>query len=609
MGVAAEDSLKQSMDKAVSRYPSLFRLPSIRRALSLLPFLCLGCGLLSALVVFPSLLGLYGGLLLGGALFATSLFADHVTNRLILPRGTIFNFRRTVGFSLVCWALWFFFVFVGVVLAVTAGLQWWVRLCLLGFSAVMILRLVVVGSIASVSYKRILAVSLIQPFLCVVPFLIFWVFIGYSFTFYIPAFFLFSTLVALASTLGFLHLLDRLGQKMLRLHSLSLFKAFMLNWVLGLNAPFEDFLEKLGEERNVEVSLVKFGSSSSKVIMVIPSVHPGPFKNIGSSLLPSLLKANVEEKLNCVACVPHGLLGHEFDLASQLQNQKIIADVVQSLKNFELSDARASPFVKVSNGLATACCQIFGKSAFISFTLAPRTIEDLPEELGQFVNREAEKYGLQVCAVINAHNSINGKADMEESLGSLKDVATKCLKKAASMKRLPFQVGSATVLPKGFSLEDGMGSGGITVIVLTSGGQKAAYVVIDGNNMVSGLRERILSLLKSIGIDDGEILTTDTHSVSALVLNGLGYHPVGEVMDNEKLLSCVKELTVAALANSEDVKVSCRNIVVPNVKVIGAKQLETLCILVEKGIQLAKRAMGPIFVCSGLLLMLFLLLV
>jgi putative membrane protein len=303
------------------------------------------------------------------------------------------------------------------------------------------------------------------------------------------------------------------------------------------------------------------------------------------------------------------LLGHEFDLASQLQNQKIIADVVQSLKNFELSDARASPFVKVSNGLATACCQIFGKSAFISFTLAPRTIEDLPEELGQFVNREAEKYGLQVCAVINAHNSINGKADMEESLGSLKDVATKCLEKAASMKRLPFQVGSATVLPKGFSLEDGMGSGGITVIVLTSGGQKAAYVVIDGNNMVSGLRERILSLLKSIGIDDGEILTTDTHSVSALVLNGLGYHPVGEVMDNEKLLSCVKELTVAALANSEDVKVSCRNIVVPNVKVIGAKQLETLCILVEKGIQLAKRAMGPIFVCSGLLLMLFLLLV
>jgi putative membrane protein len=609
MGVPTEDSLRRSMDKAVSRYPSLFRLPSTRRVLSLLPLLCVGGGLLSILILFPSLLGLYCGLLLGCALLVTSLFADYATNTLILPRDTIFNFRRTIGFSLFCWALWFFFIFVGVALAITVGLQWWIRLCLLGFSAVMILRLVVVSSIASVSHKRILAVSLIQPFLCIVPFLIFWGFIGYSFTLYIPAFFLFSTLVALASTSGSLHLLDRLGDKMLRLNSLSLFKAFMLNWVLGLNAPFEDFLEKLGEERNVEVSLVKFGSSASKAVMIIPSVHPGPFKNIGSSLLPSLLKADLEEKLNCIACVPHGLLGHEFDLASQVQNQKIITDVVKSLKNLELSDDKASPFVKVSNGLATACCQIFGKSAFISFTLAPRTIEDLPEELGQFVNREAEKHGLQVCAVVNAHNSIDGKADMDESLDSLKDVATKCLEKAASMKQLPFRVGSATVLPKEFSLEDGMGSGGITVIVITSGQQKAAYVVIDGNNMVSGLREKILSSLNSIGIDDGEILTTDTHSVSALVLNGLGYHPVGEVMDNEKLLNCVKELTVAALANSEDVKVSCRKIVVPNVKVIGAKQLETLCLLVEKGIQLAKRAMGPIFVGSGLLLMLFLLLV
>jgi putative membrane protein len=597
------------MDKAVSRYPSLFRLPSTRSVLSLLPLLCVGGGLLSTLIVLPSTLGLYGGLLLGCGLLSASLFADYATNTFIVPRDTVFNFRRTVGFSLVCWAMWFFFVFVGAALAVIFGLQWWVRLSLIGFSAVMILRLVVVSSIASVSYPRILAVSLAQPLLCTVPFLVLWAFVGYSFTIYIPAFFGFSLIVTLASTSGSLHLLNRLGEKMLKVHSLSLFKAFMLNWVLGLNEPFEDLLEKLGEERDINVSLVKFGGSASKAIMVIPSVHPGPFKNIGSSLLPSLLKTDLEQRLNCVACVPHGLLGHEFDLASQLQNRKIIDDVAQSLKNLELSEAKASPFVKVSNDLATACCQIFGKSAFISFTLAPRTIEDLPEELGRFVNEEAEKYGLQVSAVINAHNSIDGKADMGKSLSSLKDVAAKCLEKAASFKRSPFQAGVATALPKEFSLEDGMGSGGITVIVFTNGGQKAAYVVIDGNNMVSGLREKMLSALKSIGIDDGEILTTDTHSVSALVLNGLGYHPVGDVMDNDKLLSYVKELAVAALANSEPVQVSCSNIVVPNVKVIGAKQLEALCLLVDKGIRFGKRAMIPIFIFSGLLLMLFLLLV
>jgi putative membrane protein len=123
------------------------------------------------------------------------------------------------------------------------------------------------------------------------------------------------------------------------------------------------------------------------------------------------------------------------------------------------------------------------------------------------------------------------------------------------------------------------------------------------------LREKILSALNSIGIDDGEILTTDTHSVSALILSGHGYHPVGEAMDNEKLVTYVKQVTLSALANLEEVQVSCRRITVPNVKVIGAKQLETLCILVEKVIQRAKRTVVPLFLASGLLLMLFLLLV
>jgi putative membrane protein len=170
-------------------------------------------------------------------------------------------------------------------------------------------------------------------------------------------------------------------------------------------------------------------------------------------------------------------------------------------------------------------------------------------------------------------------------------------------------VGVASLLPKEFSLEDGMGPGGITVLVVRTRQQKAAYVVIDGNNMVSGLRERILSMLSSMGIDEGEVYTTDTHSVSALVLTKYGYHPVGEVMDNEKLVDCVKQVAHSALSSLEAVKVACRSITVPSVKVLGAKQLETLCLLIDRTLQKAKRGVVPTFATSGLLLMLFLLLV
>jgi len=54
--------------------------------------------------------------------------------------------------------------------------------------------------------------------------------------------------------------------------------------------------------------------------------------------------------------------------------------------------------------------------------------------------------------------------------------------------------------------------------------------------MVSNLRERILKNIIELGVPDGEILTTDTHVVNATI-TGLGYHPVGEVIDNEKLIA------------------------------------------------------------------------
>jgi putative membrane protein len=608
--MVTEDSLEQSMDRVVKRYSSLFRLPSERKVLLLSALSCVGGPMLSTVALFPSLKGLIYGVLLGIVVFSASLAADYAASTLILKRGTIYTFRRTMALSLFCWAIWLLFIFLGAGLTVLLGSQeWWIRFCLMGFSVAIMLRLVVFSSTSAMSYARFLAASFLQPFLCIVPFLVFWTGIGNSITLRVPAFLLFSVVVALVSTFTFLHFLDNVGKRALGVRSLSLFRAFMLNWVLGLNAPFEQLLEELGEKRDVEACLLKFALAKPKAVIVVPSIHPGPFKNVGSSLLPSLLKTSLEEQLGCVACVPHGLLGHEFDLASQGQNEKVIEQVVASARSLEVSETKASPFVKVTNGLATACCQVFGKSAIISFTMAPKTIEDLPEEIGLFVQHEAERRGLSFCAVVNAHNSIDGTAEMRDSLESLKDVATKCLEKVTSLEQFRFEVGAATVAPKEFTLEDGMGPGGITAVVVKCGEQKAAYVVIDGNNMVSGLREEILSALKSMGVEEGEVFTTDTHSVSALILGGHGYHPVGEVMDRGKLVGYVKEAVRRATSDLEPARASCSGIRVADVMVLGAKQLETLCSLIDKTVQTAKKIIAPIFVTAGLLLMLFLLFV
>jgi len=595
MYVAVEDSLNQSMEEVVKRYSSLFRLPPYRKVLFLLLPCCFGAGILSAIALFPPLEALINGLILGFSLFLMNLVFDHIVSSLILDQDPIYDFRRTAALSLFCWGLWLLFIIVGFAVAML------VRLCLLGFSAVLILRLIVFNSTSSMGSIRLILASLLQPFPCIIPFLLFWAKTNYL----IFLFFVFSTVVSILASFFLISLLNDVGEQTLDIPSLSLFKAFLLNWIAGLNAPFEEFLEKLGEEKDVEVSLIKFGASKPKAIMIVPFVHPGPFKNVGSSLLPSMIKTALEKELNCVACVPHGLLGHEFDLSSQAQNQKILNRVVES-SNFKATEAQATPFIEVGNGVATACCQIFGEFAFLSFTLAPKTTEDLPQELGLFAQEEAEKHGLTQCAVVNAHNSIDGIMSTQKALNALKATAAKCLEQAVSLTRSPFEVGAATVMPKEFSLKDGMGPGGITVVVVKVGKQKTAYVVIDGNNMVSGLREKILSTLKSMSISEGEVFTTDTHSVNAVILGGRGYHPIGEAIDHEKLTANIKEATLAAVTDLERAKAAARSITVHNVKVIGAEKLETLCLLTGRVLRKAKKIIIPIIAATGLLLMLFL---
>jgi putative membrane protein len=200
----------------------------------------------------------------------------------------------------------------------------------------------------------------------------------------------------------------------------------------------EAHLEDIGENADIHVSILKFESAKPKAAIIVPLVHPGPFKNIGSSLLPSLLKRGFETEYGCNTCTPLGILGHELDLASQAQNQKIVKEVLSSAK-FTASSDKASPFVRTTDGHAIASCQIFGDTVFLSFSLAPKTTEDLPQELGRVVTEEAKKYGITNAVLVNSHNSLDDNVfDMEEHLDELERAAFSCLQKAASLPTKPF---------------------------------------------------------------------------------------------------------------------------------------------------------------------------
>ncbi len=417
-----------------------------------------------------------------------------------------------------------------------------------------------------------------------------------------------SIFVALLTVFLFTYFLDRVGKRTLGIASSSMFKAFFANWTEGLNAPLEAFFEKLGQEQDVRISLLTFRANQEmKAVIVVPALHPGPFKNLGSSLLPSLIQTALENKLQCVVSVPHGLVGHGLDLSSQIQNQKVVEGILgfaDSTVNF----SKASPFVRTRENEATVGCQIFGDGVLLTLTIAPKSMEDLPQELDSFIVEEAEKQGLSAL-VIDAHNSIEGPFNVNEAVIALRKASVAGLRKALRNDHSSFEVGAASIVPKEFTVEEGMGPGGISVIVIKVGDQKVAYVTIDGNNMISGLRERILSELGEIDIVYGEVLTTDTHAVCGIVQTARGYHPIGEVIDQSKLINYVKQAAVNAVGNLEPVAASWRTVIIPRVNVIGEKRIEDLGLVADRTAKQAKRLALSLFsVASALLILLFILL-
>lgn len=599
------DSMNDYIEKAVRRYSSLFTLPSHSKLLLLLFAVSLLNGVVIVTALHPlSYFSMAIGLALGTTLFVLIMATDFIIHFTSFQSDLIFNLRRCSALSLYSAMFWSVFIFLG---ALVTG--FWFKLFLLGFCVVLAFRLLVLWAVSFAGVGKVSIYAVLMPIVCTVP-VVFTASLmekvpDTSITF----FFSLALAVTLSAVLLFIYSINRVGVRIIGAGSFSVLKAFLANWNEDLNEPLEQFFERFGVERDIKVSALAFkANGKTKALIVVPAFHPGPFKNVGSSNLPHIIQASLENKLqHCIVAVPHGLSGHDLDLASQAQNQLVLNNI-EKMMNFSSFGSVASPSVRVKRNGASVTCQVFNNCALVTLTLAPETMEDLPSDLDSFIVSETQKHGLSTAICVDAHNSIQGPFNVNAAITPLKEAVAMCLEKMTNHKSESFEVGAAKVVPKEFSLREGMGPGGIVVTVIKTGNQTTAYVTIDGNNMISGLREKILSALSEIDVNDGEVFTTDTHAVNAVVLTARGYHPIGEAMDQEILIKYIKQAVTNALANLEPAEASWRTENVSGVKVIGEKQVEAMCLLADKAIQRAKRLAISIFPFAGVVLVALLLL-
>jgi len=596
--LAAKKSMNEYIDKTVKRYSALFTLPSHRTLLIELFAACLLSGILITTALrLAQPYGLVLGLALGTTFYVLTGASDFVIHFNSLKKDPVFSFRRCTALSVYSLLGWLVLILAGTLVnQFVAGI--WFRFFVLGFCAALALRLLVFLTVSFASLVKVIAFSALQPFLYMVSVVYMaWATTAFSLDLPLLAFFILSAVVTVTAVSAYVYSIDRVGRAILGVGSFSVLKAFLATWTEDLNTPFERLFELFSQESKIQVSALSFRNNKGvvKAIMIVPAFHPGPFKNIGSSGLPYQIQKAVEDKFNgCTVMVPHGLSGHNLDLATKVENQLVLE---RTLKLTEVSrfGADATPFLHIKRNGASVGCQVFNGCALLTLTLAPETMEDLPPELNHVIIKAAKKSRLSTAIAIDAHNSINGPFKVDEVVKPLEEAALTSLEKVSKLKAGEFQAGVARVTPEGFGLREGMGPGGIAVLVVKTGDQMVAYVTIDGNNMITGLREKILAALAEIGIGGGEVFTTDTHMVNAVILNARGYHPVGEVMDHEVLIGYVKRAAMSAIEDLEAAEAAWATDTVSNVKVIGEQQIAAMSTLVDKAMKRARNLAVLIF--------------
>ncbi|MCD6529116.1 DUF2070 family protein [Candidatus Bathyarchaeota archaeon] len=582
------------IDRATKHYSSLFTLPSNRKLI-----LCLlATSVIAGFVATETLIGLI--------YFASTVLLNMVLKRSLFKEDPLINLKRLSALSLFSLVIWTFFIVLGGALQLLfKSYLIWIKLVFVGLSASTAIRFLIFYVLSFRSRPAALSASIAEPLL--ISFLTLYQKPGFNHiasgaTYYTTHALLYISASLISVTL-YIKFIDNEKSGIKGLTPITLFKAFLADWMEDLNSPLEDVLDRIGTPKTIKVSLLRFASKGkSKALIAVPRIHPGPFKNVGSSPLPHLLADALRKEFGCVALVPHSLSGHDLNLTSRDQTNRLIERVLLATPKLKASSDLASPPQKARVGCAEAHCQVFGRCAFITLTVSPKTMEDLPPELDDFIDRESRKRGLDCAVVVDAHNSIDKPSDVRSYLPELKKAALKSMDLALKLRKRKFEVGCSNVYVEGVGVKEGLGLGGISVLAVKVGNDRSAYILIDGNNMLSGLREKILSSLSELGVRDGEVMTTDTHTVNGVVLTKRGWHPIGEAIDDKKLIECIKSGVKQAFSNLEPAEVSWGTCTIPDLKVIGEEQINSLCIGTDEMVKKAKTLALTIFPTLGLVI-------
>ncbi|KOX93895.1 hypothetical protein AMS69_08230 [Haloarcula rubripromontorii] len=370
----------------------------------------------------------------------------------------------------------------------------------------------------------------------------------------------------------FLVVIDQPWRSSLGVSALDFLRGFIGHIAEGTR-ELEEFFEDIGEEAVVPVTLlsVRRPDGEEKARFVLPMIHPGPMGEIGGGNLPR----RVAESADGLAFPPHATAGHDFNLVTEREVDKILSTAETAYQHIEY-DSHATAGHQVTEGEATLTGQAFGSDALVVNTYAPGCADDVEYAVGLSAMSEARADGLEDVLLVDAHNCNDGlegddlghvvpgsqrSFDMLHGAGQLgsllTDAETGRLRCGVAWDATPWEP------------EEGIGPLGIRVCVFEVNDQRTAYVLIDGNNMEPGLRQRIIDAAE--GVDMMEVMTSDTHIVNTVEAE----NQVGQAIPEKEIVALIGDLVDRAVADLEPVEAGMASEQV-TVTVFGNDRTETL---------------------------------
>ncbi|MCX8197993.1 MAG: DUF2070 family protein [Candidatus Micrarchaeota archaeon] len=413
-----------------------------------------------------------------------------------------------------------------------------------------------------------------------------------------------ASFIFLAALYALFYFISAPMKKNLGISSLDALSMFASQW-LYRQKDLEEVFEEFGEEVETMVWVGEFAGRKNHAIFVVPYIHFGPFGNLGGSeftwmIAERLSKIWRREKAPAPEVfVFHGTVTHDFNPVSSSEIDAVLSACTKALRKLRLSNAKmAHYYCRV--GTVRAQAYHINSSAFVSFSRAPRTTEDVNLGLGLAIMESARRKCKSV-AVVDEHNAETGDITSVE-VGSpigfeMLEAAGRLFESRKKQEKFLFGVSSGSLQL------DALGKNGMKLALFKQAGRLRAILLIDSNGVVPEFRQELVGLFASLGREiglecAGEVMTTDTHQINTVkgVLNPIGSERRGDIM------MLVRRLFHQAMQRMEEVRFDSSEERF-RIKVFGAGQSAEIASTINGVVAMLRLALPVILLASAAVLL------